>query len=197
MTFKKYVLAAAVMAVMSGSAMATDAPSDTGTIKFQGLVNSGTCAVTMPDASTQDGNDFTVKLATVDVADFAANTKSANSTASTLGETPFKLHIVCDTTKDIESVAAQLDPWSGATASNEGLLVPASNLQGGAKDVALVLRNGVGGAQIKMGETNSGTATDLSDDGVADLNYAVAYSGPATATSGKVEAQVAFTLDYE
>ncbi|ELW2863167.1 fimbrial protein [Salmonella enterica] len=195
MTFKKYVLAAAVMAVMSGSAMAADAPSDTGTIKFQGLVNSGTCAVTMPDASTQDGNDFTVKLATVDVADFAANTKSANTTSSTLGETPFKLHVVCDTTKLITSVAAQLDPWSGATASNEGLLVPASNLQGGAKDVALVLKNGVGGAQVKMGQTNS-TATNLTA-GVADLNYAVAYSGPATATSGKVEANVAFTLDYE
>ncbi|POP41584.1 fimbrial assembly protein [Superficieibacter electus] len=196
MTFKKYVLAAAVMAVMSGSAMAVDAPSDTGTITFHGLVNSGTCLITMPDDFTQDGNDFDVQLETVQVADFAANTKSANSVTSTLGETPFKLHVQCDVSKNIESVSAQLDPWAGSSAGNEGILVPASNLQGAATNVALVLRNGVGGDQIKMGQANGGTATALVN-GAADLNYAVAYTGPSTASSGKVQAQVAFTMDYE
>jgi type 1 fimbria pilin len=199
MAFKKYALAAVILAAISGSAIAADAPSDTGTITFHGLVNPNTCLITMTGDSTSgqtgvNNNDFDVTLATVNVADFTTNKNSANSVTSSLGETAFNLNVKCDGAKNIATVKAQLDPWGGSTASNDGLLVPPTNLMNAAGDVALVLKDGAG-AQVKMGQAN-GTTTPLTS-GEAQLDYTVAYSGPATATSGMVQAQVAFTMDYE
>lgn len=86
------------------------------------------------------------------------------------------------------------------------MLVPASNAQGAAKNVNLVLSNDGNSAtdQIKVDQTNNNQKATLGTDGTANLYYKVAYtqgqgwdstSNPVTA--GTVQAQVAFTMAYE
>lgn len=92
MAFKKYTLAVAVMAIMSGSAMAENL--NAGHIQFNGLVNPNTCTVKMlADSVTQNQEDFKVALKTVDITDFTG--ASNNDVASVLGETNFTMDVTC------------------------------------------------------------------------------------------------------
>lgn len=88
MAFKKYTLAAFVLAAFSGSALAAN--TDAGTITFHGLVSGNTCQISLKDdpINTQAAtNDFNVTLPTVFVKDFV--TGSTDSVDSALGKTPF------------------------------------------------------------------------------------------------------------
>lgn len=201
MSFKKYGMAVAVaMALSAGSAVA--AGSDTGTITFHGMVSNNTCQVSLDQKIDQKGNDFDVTLDTVKVADFA----SALGTASTLGEKKFSLSLTGCDYETVKKVSAQFDSWAGSSSTEGGLLVPPSNAQGSAKNVNLVLSNAGSTAtdQIKVDQVNNTQKADISAAGAANLYYRVAYtqgqgwdatSNPVSA--GTVQAQVAFTMQYE
>ncbi|EJX0402990.1 fimbrial assembly protein [Salmonella enterica] len=200
MAFKKYALAAAVMAVMSGSAMAADVAN--GHITFHGLVNPNTCQVTMAgEAVNQNGNDFDVTLDTVDIADVQALT--TDDVNSTLEATPFYMDVKCDAPAAgvTAKVSGQFAAFGGATTDSTGALFPASNVAGAAKDVAYVVKNlddnGAAVSQVKMGQTNDVKAT-LDETGAARLAYNVAYMKTGDAvSSGTVIAQAAYTISYE
>ncbi|ENR0231313.1 fimbrial protein [Enterobacter bugandensis] len=201
MSFKKYGMAVAVaMALSAGSAVA--AGSDTGTITFHGMVSNNTCQVSLDQKIDQKGNDFDVTLDTVKVADFS----SALGTTSTLGEKKFSLSLTGCDNETVKKVSAQFDSWAGSSSTEGGLLVPPSNAQGSAKNVNLVLSNASSTAtdQIKVDQVNNTQKADISTAGAANLYYRVAYtqgqgwdatSNPVSA--GTVQAQVAFTMQYE
>ncbi|HFV9242920.1 TPA: fimbrial protein [Enterobacter bugandensis] len=201
MSFKKYGMAVAVaMALSAGSAVA--AGSDTGTITFHGMVSNNTCQVSLDQKIDQKGNDFDVTLDTVKVADFS----SALGTTSTLGEKKFSLSLTGCDYETVKKVSAQFDSWAGSSSTEGGLLVPPSNAQGSAKNVNLVLSNAGSTAtdQIKVDQVNNTQKADISAAGAANLYYRVAYtqgqgwnatSNPVSA--GTVQAQVAFTMQYE
>lgn len=196
MALKKYALAAAVLATISSSTFAADA--DRGTITFHGLVTPNTCNITLKDdpLSSQTTKDFNVTLPTVSVEDFTPGT--AADVNSTLGQAKFALSVSCADT-ELQSADAQFDSWGGSSANNEGALVPPTGLQGSATNVSLVLHND-GNTKtdlIKIDHPNNTQSTTLTD-GKGELNYTVAYMGPATGvTSGSVQAQVAFTMNYQ
>ncbi|WP_375602571.1 fimbrial protein [Enterobacter hormaechei] len=201
MSFKKYGMAVAVaMALSAGSAVA--AGSDTGTITFHGMVSNNTCQVSLDQKIDQKGNDFDVTLDTVKVADFT----SALGTTSTLGEKKFSLSLTGCDYETVKKVSAQFDSWAGSSSTEGGLLVPPGNAQGSAKNVNLVLSNASSTAtdQIKVDQVNNTQKADISAAGAANLYYRVAYtqgqgwnatSNPVSA--GTVQAQVAFTMQYE
>ncbi|EOI2495875.1 fimbrial protein [Enterobacter bugandensis] len=201
MSFKKYGMAVAVaMALSAGSAVA--AGSDTGTITFHGMVSNNTCQVSLDQKIDQKGNDFDVTLDTVKVADFS----SALGTTSTLGEKKFSLSLTGCDNETVKKVSAQFDSWAGSSSTEGGLLVPPSNALGSAKNVNLVLSNASSTAtdQIKVDQVNNTQKADISTAGAANLYYRVAYtqgqgwdatSNPVSA--GTVQAQVAFTMQYE
>lgn len=204
MTFKKYGLAIAMATVLAtGSAMAEDVHSDTGTITFHGMVSNNTCKVSLDQKIDQDGNDFDVNLDTVYVRDFA----NALGTTSTLGEKKFSLSLTGCDTATAKKASAQFSSWAGSSSTEGGLLVPPSNTQGSAKNVNLVLSNDGNSAndQIKVDQTNNTQkATIDGTTGTGNLYYRVAYtqaqgwdatSNPVSA--GNVQAQVAFTMIYE
>ncbi|MEI9483409.1 fimbrial assembly protein [Enterobacter cancerogenus] len=191
---------AVVLALSAGSAVAAD--SDTGTITFHGMVSTNTCQVSLDQKIDQSGNDFDVTLDTVFVKDFA----SALGATSTLGQKKFSLSLTGCDTATVQKASAQFDSWAGTTSNEGGMLVPASNAQGAAKNVNLVLSNDGNSAtdQIKVDQTNNNQKATLGTDGTANLYYKVAYtqgqgwdntSNPVTA--GTVQAQVAFTMAYE
>lgn len=191
---------AVALALSAGSAVAAD--SDTGTITFHGMVSTNTCQVSLDQKIDQSGNDFDVTLDTVFVKDFA----SALGATSTLGQKKFSLSLTGCDTATVQKASAQFDSWAGTTSNEGGMLVPASNAQGAAKNVNLVLSNDGNSAtdQIKVDQTNNNQKATLGTDGTANLYYKVAYtqgqgwdstSNPVTA--GTVQAQVAFTMAYE
>ena len=201
MSLKNVGMGVAVALVLSaGSAVAAD--SDTGTITFHGMVSTNTCKVSLDQKIDQSGNDFDVTLDTVFVKDFA----SALGATSTLGQKKFSLSLTGCDTATVQKASAQFDSWAGTTSNEGGMLVPASNAQGAAKNVNLVLSNDGNSAtdQIKVDQTNNNQKATLGTDGTANLYYKVAYtqgqgwdstSNPVTA--GTVQAQVAFTMAYE
>lgn len=191
---------AVALALSAGSAVAAD--SDTGTITFHGMVSTNTCKVSLDQKIDQNGNDFDVTLDTVFVKDFA----SALGATSTLGQKKFSLSLTGCDAGTAQKASAQFDSWAGTTSNEGGMLVPASNAQGAAKNVNLVLSNDGNSAtdQIKVDQTNNNQKATLGTDGTANLYYKVAYtqgqgwdntSNPVTA--GTVQAQVAFTMIYE
>lgn len=202
MTFRKYGLAIAMATVLStGSAMAKDVPSDTGTITFHGMVSNNTCKVSLDQKIDQDGNDFDVNLDTVFVKDFS----NALSTSSTLGEKKFSLTLTGCDAATVQQASAQFDSWAGSTSTSGGLLVPPTNTQGAAKNVNLVLSNDGNSAtdQIKIDQVNNTQKATIDATGAGALYYRVAYtqgqnwdktSNPVTA--GVVQAQAAFTMIY-
>lgn len=201
MSLKNVGMGVAVALVLSaGSAVAAD--SDTGTITFHGMVSTNTCKVSLDQKIDQSGNDFDVTLDTVFVKDFA----NALGATSTLGQKKFSLSLTGCDTATVQKASAQFDSWAGTTSNEGGMLVPASNAQGAAKNVNLVLSNDGNSAtdQIKVDQTNNNQKATLGTDGTANLYYKVAYtqgqgwdstSNPVTA--GTVQAQVAFTMAYE
>lgn len=202
MTFRKYGLAIAMATVLAtGSAMAEDVPSDTGTITFHGMVSNNTCKVSLDQKIDQDGNDFDVNLDTVFVKDFS----NALSTSSTLGEKKFSLTLTGCDAATVQQASAQFDSWAGSTSTSGGLLVPPTNTQGAAKNVNLVLSNDGNSAtdQIKIDQVNNTQKATIDATGAGALYYRVAYtqgqnwdktSNPVTA--GVVQAQAAFTMIY-
>ncbi|ELO82208.1 TPA: fimbrial protein [Salmonella enterica subsp. enterica serovar Enteritidis] len=200
MIFKKYTLAAAVMAVMTGSAMAADVAN--GQITFHGMVNPNTCQVTMSGENVdQNGFDFDVTLDTVDVADVKGLT--ANNVSSVLEETPFYMDVKCEApAAGTEAfVSGQFAAFGGATTDSSGILFPATNVAGAAQDVAYVVKNldasGATTTQVKMGQVND-AKEKLDETGAARLAYNVAYVKTGeNVTSGPVIAQAAYTISYE
>jgi len=191
---------AVALALSAGSAVAAD--PDTGTITFHGMVSTNTCQVSLDQKIDQSGNDFDVTLDTVFVKDFADQLGAT----STLGQKKFSLSLTGCEAGTAEKASAQFDSWAGTTSNEGGMLVPASNAQGAAKNVNLVLSNDGNSAndQIKVDQTNNNQKATLGTDGTANLYYKVAYtqgqgwdstSNPVTA--GTVQAQVAFTMAYE
>ena len=186
MSFKKVSMGMAIaLALSAGSAVAA-VPGDTGTITFHGMVSNTTCKVSLDQKIDQSGNDFDVTLDTVSVADFGT---TALGTTSTLGQKKFNLALTgCD------------------TATEGGLLVPPANAQGSAKNVNLVLSND-GNTKtdlVKIDQTNNTQQATVDTSGAAKLYYKVAYTqgqgwdqttNPVSA--GTVQAQVAFTMNYE
>ncbi|MEI9537997.1 fimbrial protein [Enterobacter cancerogenus] len=201
MSLKNVGMGVAVALVLSaGSAVAAD--SDTGTITFHGMVSTNTCKVSLDQKIDQSGNDFDVTLDTVFVKDFS----SQLGATSTLGQKKFSLSLTGCDAATVQKASAQFDSWAGTTSNEGGMLVPASNAQGAAKNVNLVLSNDGNSAndQIKVDQTNNNQKATLGTDGTANLYYKVAYtqgqgwdntSNPVTA--GTVQAQVAFTMAYE
>lgn len=200
MSFKKYGMAAAVAMVLSaGSAMAAN---DTGTITFHGMVSNNTCQVSLDQKIDQNGNDFDVNLDTVFVRDFA----NALGTTSTLGEKKFTLSLTGCDTATAKKASAQFSSWAGSSSTEGGLLVPPANAQGSAKNVNLVLSND-GNTKtdlVKIDQTNNTQQATVDTSGAAKLYYKVAYTqgqgwdqttNPVSA--GTVQAQVAFTMNYE
>ncbi|HBM9260479.1 TPA: fimbrial protein [Citrobacter freundii] len=197
MAFKKYALAAAVMAVMSGSSMAQDLNS--GHIQFNGLVNPNTCTVKMlADSVTQNEEDFRVALKTVDITDFAS--ANNNDVASVLGETDFTMDVTCPgtVTPDAEkNISVQFNTFNGTTTDSTGLLFPQENIEGAASKVALVLKN-ADNTQVKMGQVNNDQKQPLDANGHASLSYKVAYTKTDTAvTNGTVTAYTTYTMSYQ
>lgn len=198
MKIQKYAVAVAVLTAVSGSAMAATYTSDNGTITFHGMVNNNTCTISMKNEplNPQAGNDFNVNLPTVNVADFTTSTAGVDST---LGKTPFTLVVDC-AADTVASASAQFNSWAGTTSNNAGELVPPANVQGAAKNVSLVLHNdgNTKTDQIKIDQANNTQSVTLDANGHGELDYVVAYVGPATGvTSGSVQAQVAFTMNYK
>lgn len=200
MAFKKYTLAAFVLAAFSGSALAAN--TDAGTITFHGLVSGNTCQISLKDdpINTQAAtNDFNVTLPTVFVKDFV--TGSTDSVDSALGKTPFTL-VLSNCDASAKGASAQFDSWSGSSASTSGALVPQSGLQGAASNVNLVLHNAGNGASdlIKIDQTNNTQRVtwdpDNNESG-GELVYNVAYMNTGAVSSGVVQAQVAFTMQYQ
>ncbi|MGX5087312.1 fimbrial protein [Enterobacter sp. UPMP2052] len=202
MSLKNVGMGVAVALVLSaGSAVAADSTADTGTITFHGMVSTNTCKVSLDQKIDQNGNDFDVTLDTVFVKDFA----NALGATSTLGQKKFSLSMTGCDAATVAKASAQFDSWAGTTSNEGGMLVPASNAQGAAKNVNLVLSNDGNSAtdQIKVDQTNNTQKATITD-GVGNLFYKVAYtqgqgwdstSNPVTA--GTVQAQVAFTMIYE
>lgn len=197
MTFKKYVLAAAVMAVMSGSAMADQVAN--GHITFHGAVNANTCEVTMVGTDvTQNGADFDVGLRSVDKVDVDGLT--LNDASSYLEKTPFSMNVKCAAPQSgaTEKVSVQFDTFGGSTTNAQGFLFPGANVANIAQDVGYVLLN-ADDSQIKVNQPGNNTQKQALDaNGAAQLDYNVAYvrTGDAV-TSGKVIAQVGYTMTYE
>ncbi|EIX6434772.1 fimbrial protein [Salmonella enterica] len=185
------------MAVMSGSAMAAQ-DLNTGHIQFNGLVNPNTCTVNMlANSVTQDQEDFTIALTTVDIQDVMAGT--AEDVSSTLGETPFTISVDCpaDVTGGTSGVSVQFDAYNGTTTKATGLLYPQANIKGAAKDVALVLKN-ADDSQVKLGQTNNSKVAAFDANNHAQLDYKVAYTKTsANPTSGPVTAYTTYTIKYE
>ncbi|EHM3443933.1 fimbrial assembly protein [Salmonella enterica subsp. enterica] len=200
MIFKKYTLAAAVMAVMSGSAMAADVAN--GQITFHGMVNPNTCQVTMSGGDiSQNGFDFDVRLKTVELADVRGLT--TDDVNSVLEETPFYMDVKCDAPAAGENhfVSGQFAAFGGATTDSSGVLFPPANIAGAAQDVAYVVKNldasGVATTQVKMGQVND-AKEKLDETGAARLAYSVAYVKTGdNVSSGPVIARAAYTISYE
>ncbi|EOF9297449.1 fimbrial protein [Enterobacter bugandensis] len=196
MAFKKYALAAAVMAVMSGSAMAAQ-DLNTGHIQFNGMVNPNTCDINlMANSVTQNQEDFTVALTTVDIQDVMAGT--VGDVASTLGETPFTISVNCPVTvTGGTGVSVQFDTYNGTTTQANGLLYPQTNIKNAAKDVALVLKNS-DNSQVKIGQVNNSKVATFDTNNHAQLDYKIAYTKTSTTpTSGPVTAYTTYTIKYE
>ena len=197
MAFKKYTLAVAVMAIMSGSAMAENL--NAGHIQFNGLVNPNTCTVKMlADSVTQNQEDFRIALKTVDITDFSSATK--NDVASVLGETNFTMDVTCPgtvTPDENKNISVQFNTFNGTTTDSSGLLFPQENIEGAADNVALVLKN-ADNSQVKMGQANNDQKQPLDANGHASLTYKVAYTKTDTAvTDGTVTAYTTYTISYE
>ena len=166
------------------------------------MVSNNTCQVSLDQKIDQNGNDFDVNLDTVFVRDFA----NALGTTSTLGEKKFTLSLTGCDTATAKKASAQFSSWAGSSSTEGGLLVPPANAQGSAKNVNLVLSND-GNTKtdlVKIDQTNNTQQATVDTSGAAKLYYKVAYTqgqgwdqttNPVSA--GTVQAQVAFTMNYE
>lgn len=205
---KTILLAAVVMAMGTGSAMAAKGDQvAAGQITFNGQVDPATCIAHVVDGGkTSIGSDGTVTLKTVTLADMsAAGTVKAAETG--LNAKDFSISIDCtNADADMETVALYMS--SADFANNDGTLANNTNITLGS---GIKMANGV---SIAVHEVDSAGALSLvnmvnhSDDHslavdkdtrLATYNLRASYvkaPGTAAVTSGAVTTNSVYSIVY-
>ncbi|MCE4052847.1 fimbrial protein [Pseudomonas sp. Au-Pse12] len=188
---KKLILSIAVISAMGLSATSNAAPTvgASGTITFNGIINTDSCVV-HSDGPGSSGGNLTYNLGTVSSSSLGSEDQPNVSTTNvTALPTDLNLVIECATTPT--SVDLKLTPTQ---TSGKGIAVT-----GGAQNVQIMLTK----ADNSIIDFTSGSSTlnGLVSGGNSSMNLKAYYTrkaGKAVAdvTAGQANATVAYTLSY-
>ncbi len=176
---KKTLLSAALVATLGAlsflpAASAATAPTNTGTIQFNGKVLADTCTVSI------NGSGTTVTLTPV----MATSLATAGATA---GATPFTLDLTnCDT----NAAQATLSFASGSHNATDGNLTNT----GTAGNVEVELLSG--STPINVTTANGGPVVQLSN-GAGSTSMTAEYYATGAATPGLVSTSASVTFTYQ
>ncbi|EEE2001255.1 fimbrial protein [Salmonella enterica subsp. enterica serovar Kotte] len=196
----KKALIAAALVVASGSAMAD---VDGGRIDFNGLVQTGTCAVGVQDAGKQSvTTDGTVNLDTVKAADVLAN---AGVEQNTVGLMPkeFDIQVDCSASTFLKT---HLTMGSASFANSNGTLNNNTNITvnglAAAAGVNVAVHDITNGtpALVNMNNGSDVHTLDLDTDGKATYKFNASYVKAANAsavTAGHVTTNALYTITYD
>nr|WP_300310321.1 fimbrial protein [Halomonas sp.] len=174
---KKFVvstLAGVTLAAATG-AMAAD-----GTITINGLVVDSACNIAIDGGAA----DATVVLPTVSSSSLAAAGDTAGNTAISMSLSG------CPTSG---AVRAWFEPTN--VDMNTGNLL--NNAATPAENVLVQVTDQASGNVIDLRDNTNNPFVNFATDGSATLNYAAQYYATDAATSGNVETQLVYTLDYQ
>nr|WP_318382942.1 hypothetical protein [uncultured Enterobacter sp.] len=195
-----FALAALVMAMGSGSALAAEG-NDTGLVIINGAISAGTCDITTKDGKS--AGNVTVQMPTVE----ATEVKALDAEAAGAGKTTFELLL---SNCDVEGVATIafsspefVDVASGTLKNNdkitgyaEGVSVALHNNIDGNKKAVMVGRPDDTNAQTLNIAKYSGTGTEIAGLFAFTTSYVLAQ-GATAATGGLVSTNTTFDITYQ